>query len=65
MTPEEFQAFVNAIQEKHGISKLRLAAALGCQKDSIKRWEERGAPFYINLAAAALMAGLDPFSKTA
>lgn len=65
MTAEEFQKFVKAADHVYGASQLRLANALGCSKNSITRWSRHGAPFYIDLAAAAIMEGLKPFSKTA
>ncbi len=62
MTPSAFAAWLALMRAERHWSGVRCARELGCGGNQIKRWRERGAPIYIGLACAALMAGASPFS---
>jgi|GEM_PF-6184202 len=61
MTAEEFTAFVTYVKEEFGAWEYQLAKAMGVHRTSIAKWQKTGSPAYIDLAAAAVIAGLDPW----
>ncbi len=61
MTSADFTAWL-AFMKERGISQGDCAKLLGISNNQPKRWREHGAPPYISLACAALVAGLPPWS---
>lgn len=45
-----------------GLNDTKAAEQLGCGRNSIRIWRQRGAPRYIALACAALSFGLPPWT---
>jgi len=64
MTAEDFKAFTELARIKYKANDSTLAAALGCCRQSIRKWRHQGAPPYIGLAVSAIMAGLDPWTQS-
>jgi transcriptional regulator with XRE-family HTH domain len=58
MTPFDFAAWVAAMRTTRGWKQKDCALALGVQPRQIGRWKMGGAPPYIGLACAAIVAGL-------
>lgn len=59
MTGADFKAWLFQM----GISQYRAAKLLGASRGAITSWLSRGAPLYVGLACAALLAGLEPFTR--
>ena len=60
MTPESFLAW----RERMGLNAVQAAAAIGCTRDTIRRYERGGTPIprYIALACRAIANGLAPMA---
>ena len=61
MTGEEFTAFVNYVFEEFGARENKLAKAMGFSRQALARWRSVGCPRNVDLVAAAVIAGLDPW----
>lgn len=61
MTADQFKRWLVKCKE-NGISENKLAKAIGCHRHSLVRWKVSGSPRTIDLAIAAVMAGLPPYS---
>lgn len=59
MTASDFTAWLTRM----GWSDSEAARRLGCGRNSIRFWRQRGAPLYIGLAAAALAFGLPAWKQ--
>jgi hypothetical protein len=46
---------------KSKLSDRAAARELGCSRNSIVQWRANGAPRYVALACAAILAGLEPY----
>lgn len=49
------QDMMPAVLAHTGWNQGKLASFLGCGKNSLKSWQERGAPYYIILALERIM----------
>lgn len=58
MTPTDFAAWIAAMRAARGWTQKACATALGVQPRQIGRWRDGGAPAYVGLACAAIVAGL-------
>lgn len=61
MTADEFTAFVNFVREEYGVFENALAKSMGFSRQVLARWRKKGSPAYVDLVAAAVIAGLDPW----
>ena len=61
MTAEEFLIFTKYIKEEFGANDSQLAKAMGFARQTVNLWKRTGCPPYIDLVAAAIVAGLDPW----
>jgi hypothetical protein len=61
MTGPEFTAFTDHIKFEFGAANYQLAKAMGVTRQSISHWKKVGCPAYVDLIAAAVIAGLDPW----
>jgi hypothetical protein len=64
MTAEEFTIFVDHVRKEFGAWEYQLAKAMGFHRTSIAHWKKVGSPPYVDLVAAAVMAGLDPWKPS-
>ena len=64
MEASEFKAFVSYIKEEFGAWEYQLAKAMGVTRQSVAKWQHTGCPKYIDLVAAAVIAGLDPWKPS-
>ena len=62
MTPEDFAAWVRAMEELNGWSGRECSRRLGCGVNQITKWKAEGAPLYIGLACAALAMNVEPWT---
>lgn len=58
MMASDFASWVAHMKATRNWSARRCARELGCGVNQIGIWAEKGAPFYIGLACAALSFGL-------
>lgn len=63
MRAEDFSAWVAHMKATRGWSARECARQLGCGVNQISIWSEKGAPFYVGLACAALSFGLPPWKE--
>ena len=65
MTAEDFTAWLALMKTARGWSSMKCGRELGCDKNSVKRWRESGAPLFIALACHAIAYGLGPWKLVA
>jgi len=61
MTPEEFCKGAKALRNIYE-TDFGVAEALGCSRTTLRRWRKIGAPPYVDLAIAALLTNIAPFT---
>ena len=61
MTAEEFTAFVNFVHEEYGVWEYQLAKMMGMHRTTLSNYRKKGSPAYVDLVAAAVIHGLDPW----
>jgi len=63
MSASDFSAWVALMKERHRWTAMECARQLGCGRNQIARWCDKGAPAYIGLACAALAYGLPSWRR--
>lgn len=58
MPASAFSAFIAYVKDEFGWSQAELARQLGCGRNQITQWRDRGCPRYIALACSALACRL-------
>jgi hypothetical protein len=58
----ELEAWIAFMKEGQGWTHARCAVALGVHPTQMSRWKKDGAPRYVGLACAAIVAELEPWA---